>query len=163
MTPFFMHFSDLSLGGKILDYLWHIILPIAALAIGGFATTTMLTKNSFLEEINKHYVLTARAKGLTERRVLYGHVFRNAMLIIISGFPSAFIGILFTGALLIEVIFSLDGLGLLGFEALMNRDYPVIFGTLFIFTLIGLVINLVGDVLYAVIDPRIDFERREIK
>ena len=123
----------------------------------------MLTKNSFLEEINKHYVLTARAKGLTERRVLYGHVFRNAMLIIISGFPSAFIGILFTGALLIEVIFSLDGLGLLGFEALMNRDYPVIFGTLFIFTLIGLVINLVGDVLYAVIDPRIDFERREIK
>lgn len=157
------NFSDLSLGGKILDYLWHIILPIAALAIGGFATTTMLTKNSFLEEINKHYVLTARAKGLTERRVLYGHVFRNAMLIIISGFPSAFIGILFTGALLIEVIFSLDGLGLLGFEALMNRDYPVIFGTLFIFTLIGLVINLVGDVLYAVIDPRIDFERREIK
>ena len=156
------NFSELSLGGKILDYLWHIILPIAALAIGGFATTTMLTKNSFLEEINKHYVLTARAKGLTERRLLYGHVFRNAMLIIISGFPSAFIGVLFTGALLIEVIFSLDGLGLLGFEALMNRDYPVIFGTLFIFTLIGLVINLIGDVLYAVIDPRIDFERREV-
>ena len=122
----------------------------------------MLTKNSFLEEINKHYVITARAKGLTERRVLYGHVFRNAMLIIISGFPSAFIGILFTGALLIEVIFSLDGLGLLGFEALISRDYPLIFGTLFVFTLIGLVVNLIGDIMYVVVDPRIDFERREV-
>ena len=156
------NFSELSIGGKILDYLWHIVLPIVALAIGGFTTTTMLTKNSFLEEINKHYVITARSKGLTDRRVLYGHVFRNAMLIIISGFPSAFIGVLFTGALLIEVIFSLDGLGLLGFEALMNRDYPVIFGTLFIFTLMGLVINLIGDILYVVIDPRIDFERRDV-
>ena len=155
-------FDSLSIGGKILDYLWHIILPVIALAIGGFATTTMLTKNSFMEEINKHYVITARSKGLTERRVLYGHVFRNAMLIIISGFPGAFIGILFTGALLIEVIFSLDGLGLLGFEALMNRDYPVIFGTLFFFTLIGLVVNLIGDVMYVVVDPRIDFERRDV-
>jgi len=156
------NFDELSLGGKILDYLWHLVLPILALAIGGFATTTMLTKNSFLEEINKHYVITARAKGLTERRVLYGHVFRNAMLIIISGFPSAFIGILFTGALLIEVIFSLDGLGLLGFEALISRDYPLIFGTLFVFTLIGLVVNLIGDIMYVVVDPRIDFERREV-
>ncbi|MBT6442584.1 MAG: microcin C ABC transporter permease YejB, partial [Alphaproteobacteria bacterium] len=156
------NFDELSIGGKILDYLWHLVLPILALAIGGFATTTMLTKNSFLEEINKHYVITARAKGLTERRVLYGHVFRNAMLIIISGFPSAFIGILFTGALLIEVIFSLDGLGLLGFEALISRDYPLIFGTLFVFTLIGLVVNLIGDIMYVVVDPRIDFERREV-
>ena len=129
--------------------------------IGGFATLTLLTKNSFLEEINKQYVMTARAKGLTERQVLYGHVFRNAMLIVIAGFPSAFVGILFTGALLIEIIFSLDGLGLLGYEAVINRDYPVVFGTLFIFTLIGLVLNLIGDLMYVLVDPRIDFERRE--
>jgi len=145
---------------RILDYFWHIALPITALVIGGFATLTLLTKNSFLEEINKQYVLTARAKGLPEHRVLYGHVFRNAMLIVIAGFPSAFIGILFTGALLIEVIFSLDGLGLLGFEAAINRDYPIMFGTLYVFTLIGLVLKLVSDLTYMMIDPRIDFERR---
>src|SRR5690606_29751193 len=126
------------------------------MVIGGFAGLTMLTKNSFLEEINKQYVMTARAKGLTERQVLYGHVFRNAMLIVIAGFPSAFVGILFTGALLIEIIFSLDGLGLLGYEAVINRDYPVVFGTLFIFTLIGLVLNLIGDLMYVLVDPRID-------
>ena len=154
--------DTLSLGGKIVDYLWHLVLPIVALMIGGFATLTMLTKNSFLEEINKQYVVTARAKGLSERRVLYGHVFRNAMLIVVAGFPAAFIGILFTGALLIEIIFSLDGLGLLGFEALIKRDYPIIFGTLFVFTLLGLVVNLIGDMMYVVIDPRIDFERREV-
>ena len=136
-------------------------LPITALVIGGFATLTMLTKNSFLDEINKQYVVTARAKGLTERRVLYGHVFRNAMLLVIAGFPAAFIGILFTGSLLIEVIFSLDGLGLLGFEAAINRDYPVMFGTLYIFTLLGLVMNLIGDLTYTLVDPRIDFEQRE--
>jgi len=138
------------------------VLPIVAMAIGGFATLTMLTKNSFLEEINKQYVITARAKGLTERRVLYGHVFRNAMLIVVAGFPAAFIGILFTGALLIEIIFSLDGLGLLGYESLVKRDYPIIFGTLFIFTLLGLVVNLIGDMMYVIIDPRIDFEKREV-
>ena len=131
------------------------------MVVGGFASLTMLTKNSFIEEINKQYVLTARAKGLTEKRVLYGHVFRNAMLIVVAGFPSAFVGVLFTGALLIEVIFSLDGLGLLGFEAALNRDYPVMFGTLFFFTLLGLIMNLVGDLMYTIIDPRIDFERRE--
>ncbi|MBI07428.1 MAG: microcin ABC transporter permease [Rhodospirillaceae bacterium] len=152
----------LSLGGKIVDYLWHLVLPITAMAIGGFATLTMLTKNSFLDEINKQYVITARAKGLTERRVLYGHVFRNAMLIVVAGFPAAFVGILFTGALLIEIIFSLDGLGLLGYEALVGRDYPIIFGTLFVFTLLGLLVNLIGDMLYVVIDPRIDFEKREV-
>ncbi len=130
--------------------------------IGGFAGLTMLTKNSFLEEINKQYVMTARAKGLTERRVLYGHVFRNAMLIVIAGFPGLFIGILFTGALLIEVIFSIDGLGLLGFESAINRDYPVMFGTLFFFTLLGLVMALVRDLTYVLIDPRIDFESREV-
>ena len=156
------NWGELSWPAKIGDYFWHLVLPIVSLVIGGFATLTMLTKNSFLAEINQHYVITARAKGLTERRVLYGHVFRNAMLIIISGFPSAFIGILFTGALLIEVIFSLDGLGLLGFESLINRDYPVIFGTLFFFTLLGLVVRLVGDMMYVVIDPRIDFERRDV-
>ncbi|HSK38560.1 MAG TPA: microcin C ABC transporter permease YejB [Arenibaculum sp.] len=145
---------------QILDYFWHLTLPVFAMVIGGFAGLTMLTKNSFLEEINKQYVVTARAKGLAERRVLYGHVFRNAMLIVIAGFPSAFIGILFTGALLIEVIFSLDGLGLLGFEAAINRDYPVMFGTLYFFTLLGLVMNLIGDLAYVVIDPRIDFEAR---
>jgi microcin C transport system permease protein len=145
---------------KILDYFWHIALPITALVIGGFATLTMLTKNCFLDEINKQYVLTARSKGLTERRVLYGHIFRNAMLLVVAGFPAAFIGILFTGALLIEVIFSLDGLGLLGFEAAINRDYPIMFGTLYVFTLIGLVLKLISDLTYMVIDPRIDFERR---
>jgi microcin C transport system permease protein len=154
--------DTLSLGGKIVDYMWHLVLPILALAIGGFATLTMLTKNSFLEEINKQYVITARAKGLSERRVLYSHVFRNAMLIVVAGFPAAFISILFTGALLIEIIFSLDGLGLLGYEALISRDYPIIFGTLFFFTLVGLVVNLIGDMMYVVIDPRIDFERREV-
>jgi microcin C transport system permease protein len=145
---------------RILDYFWHIALPITALVIGGFATLTMLTKNCFLDEINKQYVLTARAKGLTERRVLYGHVFRNAMLLVVAGFPAAFIGILFTGALLIEVIFSLPGLGLLGFEAAINRDYPIMFGSLYVFTLIGLVLKLVSDLTYMLIDPRIDFERR---
>lgn len=147
---------------KIVDYLWHLVLPITASVIGGFATLTIFTKNSFLEEINKQYVITARSKGLDERRVLYGHVFRNAMLIIIAGFPSAFIGALFTGVLLIEVIFSLDGLGLLGFEAVINRDYPVVFGTMFIGSLMGLVLNLIGDLMYMFIDPRIDFETREV-
>lgn len=147
---------------QVGDYLWHITLPIAAMVIGGFATLTMLTKNSFLEEINKQFVLTARSKGLKERRVLMGHVFRNAMLIVIAGFPAAFVGILFTGSLLIEVIFSLEGIGLLGFEAAMQRDYPVMFGTLFCFTLLGLVMNLVGDLMYVAVDPRIDFETREV-
>jgi microcin C transport system permease protein len=153
--------THMSLAAKIGDYLWHITLPILALVSGGFAGLTMLTKNSFLEEIGKQYVVTARAKGLTKRRVLYGHVFRNAMLIVVAGFPAAFVGILFTGALLIEVIFSLDGLGLLGFEAAINRDYPIMFGTLYIYTLIGLVLNLVSDLTYLVIDPRIDFATRE--
>lgn len=152
--------QDLSVLGKITDYFWHITLPVMAMAIGGFASLTMLTKNSFLEEINKQYVMTARAKGLSEGRVLYGHVFRNAMLIIIAGFPSALIGVLFTGSLLIETIFSLDGLGLLGFESIITRDYPVMFGTLYIFTLVGLLLNLVGDIMYVLVDPRIDFERR---
>ena len=154
------NFAELSLLGKIGDYLWHLVLPLTALTIGGFATLTMLTKNSFLEEINKQFVLTARAKGLTERRVLYGHVFRNAMLIVIAGFPAAFVGIIFTGALLIEVIFSLDGIGLLGYEAVVKRDYPILFGALFTFTLIGLVMQLIGDLTYALVDPRIDFEAR---
>lgn len=156
------NFDSLSVGGKILDYFWHIALPVTAMVVGGFASLTMLTKNSFLDEIDKQYVLTARAKGLSETRVLYGHVFRNAMLIVVAGFPSAFVSVLFTGSLLIEVIFSLDGLGLLGFEAAINRDYPVMFGTLFFFTLLGLVLNIVGDVMYTVIDPRIDFERRAL-
>jgi microcin C transport system permease protein len=152
--------EHLSLIGKIADYFWHICLPVTAMVIGGFAGLTMLTKNSFLDEINKQYVITARAKGASEKRVLYGHVFRNAMLIIIAGFPSAFIGILFTGALLVEIIFSLDGLGLLGFEAAIRRDYPVMFGTLYLFTLLGLVMQIVGDLMYTVVDPRIDFEAR---
>lgn len=156
------NWEQLSWPARILDYFWHLVLPITAMVIGGFAGLTMLTKNSFLEEINKQYVMTARAKGLTENRVLYGHVFRNAMLIVVAGFPSAFIGILFTGALLIEVIFSLDGLGLLGFEAAINRDYPIMFGTLYFFTLLGLLLNLVGDLMYVAIDPRIDFESREV-
>lgn len=145
---------------RILDYLWHMALPVTAMVVGGFATLTMLTKNSFLDEINKQYVMTARAKGLKERQVLYGHIFRNAMLIVVAGFPAAFVGILFTSALLIEVIFSLDGLGLLGFEAVINRDYPVMFATLYILTLLGLVLNLIGDLTYVVVDPRIDFEAR---
>jgi len=145
---------------QILDYLWHITLPVLSMVIGGFATLTMLTKNSFLDQIKLQYVQTARAKGLSENQVLYGHVFRNAMLIVIAGFPSLFIGILFTGALLIEVIFSLDGLGLLGYEAALNRDYPVMFAILYIFTLVGLVLQIVRDVMYTIIDPRIDFESR---
>lgn len=155
------NFSELSLLGKIQDYFWHITLPVLASAIGSFATLTMLTKNSFLDEIHKQYVLTARAKGASDRRVLYGHVFRNAMLIIIAGLPSALIGILFTGSLLIEVIFSLNGLGLLGFEAVMQRDYPLIFGTLYLYTLIGLVLKLISDLTYVWVDPRIDFGTRE--
>lgn len=154
------HFEQLSFGGKILDYFWHLVLPITALVIGGFASLTMLTKNSFLDEIRKQYVVTARAKGLPERAVLYGHVFRNAMLIVVSGFPAAFIGMFFTGSLMIEVIFSLDGLGLLGFESTVSRDYPVMFGTLYIFTLIGLVAKLLSDLTYMLVDPRIDFEAR---
>lgn len=154
-------FADLSWWGKIQDYFWHIALPVLASAIGSFATLTMLTKNSFLDEIHKQYVLTARAKGASEHRVLYGHVFRNAMLIIIAGLPSALVGIFFTGSLLIEVIFSLDGLGLLGFEAVMQRDYPVIFGTLYLYTLIGLVLKLISDLTYVWVDPRIDFATRE--
>jgi microcin C transport system permease protein len=155
------NWAQLDLFHKITDYLWHMALPITALVIGSFASLTMLTKNSFLAEIGKQYVLTARAKGLSERRVLYRHVFRNAMLIVISGFPGAFIGILFTGALLIEVIFSLDGLGLLGFQATLTRDYPIMFGSLYFFTLLGLITNLVGDLTYMLVDPRIDFEARE--
>jgi microcin C transport system permease protein len=152
--------STYSFAGKVLDYFWHLVLPIFAMVIGGFASLTMLTKNSFLDEINKQYVMTARAKGLTEKKVLLGHVFRNAMLIVIAGFPSAFISMFFTGSVLIEVIFSLDGLGLLGFESTMSRDYPVIFATLYIFTLLGLLLSLVSDLMYTVIDPRIDFEKR---
>lgn len=152
--------SELTLWGKALDYAWHMVLPVTAMVIGGFAGLTMLTKNSFLEEINKQYVMTAKAKGLSERGVLYGHVFRNAMLIVIAGFPSAFISILFTGALFIEIIFSLDGLGLLGFEAALSRDYPLMFATIYIFALLGLVMNLIGDIMYVVIDPRIDFDAR---
>jgi len=156
------NFEALSWSGKIIDYFWHLTLPLTALVIGGFATLTMLTKNSFLDEINKQYVMTARAKGLTENKILYSHVFRNAMLIIIAGFPSAFIGMFFTGSMLIEVIFSLDGLGLLGFESTLQRDYPVMFGTLYIFTLMGLIVGIVSDVMYTVIDPRIDFETQGV-
>ncbi|MDF1793997.1 MAG: microcin C ABC transporter permease YejB [Thalassobaculaceae bacterium] len=154
------NWSELSLWGKAMDYAWHMVLPVVAMVVGGFAGLTMLTKNSFLEEINKQYVMTAKAKGLSERAVLYGHVFRNAMLIVIAGFPAAFVSILFTGALFIEIIFSLDGLGLLGFEAALSRDYPLMFATVYIFTLLGLVMNLIGDVMYVVIDPRIDFAAR---
>ncbi len=155
------NFDSLNWYQKVLDYLWHLVLPVTAMVIGGFASLTMLTKNSFIEEINKQYVLTAKAKGLNENRVLYGHVFRNAMLIVVAGFPSAFVGILFTGSLLIEVIFSLDGLGLLGYKSTLDRDYPVMFGTLFFFTLLGLILNLLGDIMYTLIDPRIDFEGRQ--
>jgi microcin C transport system permease protein len=152
--------AEFSMWRKITDYFWHLVLPVSAMVIGGFATLTMLTKNSFLDEIGKQYVLTARAKGLSEGRVLYRHVFRNAMLLIIAGFPAAFISMFFTGSLLIEVIFSLDGLGLLGFEATIGRDYPVMFGSLYIFTLIGLVTKLISDLTYMLVDPRIDFSGR---
>jgi microcin C transport system permease protein len=155
------NWDQLSLAGKALDYLWHIALPITAMALGAFATSTLLTKNSFLDEIRKQYVLTARMKGLSERQVLYSHVFRNAMLIVIAGFPGAFISSFFAGALLIETIFSLDGLGLLSFESIVNRDYPVVFANLYIFSLVGLLVNLVSDLTYTWIDPRIDFETRE--
>jgi microcin C transport system permease protein len=154
------NWHELSWPERILDYFWHMALPITAMVIGGFAGLTLLTKNSFIEEIGKQYVLTARAKGLGERAVLWRHVFRNAMLIPIAGFPAAFIGILFTSSLLIEVIFSLDGLGLLGFEAAIGRDYPVMFGILYVSALLGLLLRLIGDVMYTVIDPRIDFDAR---
>ena len=154
------NYADLSLMGKIVDYFWHIALPVISMVIGGFAGLTMLTKNAFLDQISQQYVITARAKGLKDKRVLYGHVFRNAMLIVIAGFPAALLSILFTGALLIEIIFSLDGLGLLGFEALINRDYPILFANLYIFGLIGLVLGILNDVMYVIIDPRIDFDRR---
>lgn len=144
---------------QVLDYFWHIALPVLAMVVGGFASLTMLTKNSFLDEINKPYVLTARAKGLSENQVLYGHVFRNAMLIVIAGMPAMLIKMLFTGSLLIEVIFSLNGLGLLGYEAIMTRDYPVIFGTLYIFALLGLVLKLISDLTYSLVDPRINFDK----
>jgi len=155
------NWDSLSWPMRIVDYFWHMALPVLSLVIGGFAGLTMLTKNSFLDQIGQQYVVTARSKGLGEQQVLYGHVFRNAMLIVIAGFPGAFIGILFAGSLLIEVIFSLDGLGLLGFEAAIDRDYPVMFATLFMFTLLGLVMQLVGDLAYMLVDPRIDFEGRE--
>lgn len=155
------NWDSLSWYGKIGDYLWHMALPVFAMVIGGFAGLTMLTKNSFLDEMHKNYTITAAAKGLTPSQVLYRHVFRNAMLIIVAGFPAVLVGMLFTGSVLIEVIFSLDGLGLLGFESVMNRDYPVIFGTLYMFALLGLVLNLVSDLTYRLIDPRIDFERRQ--
>ena len=156
------NWASLSLGGKIADYFWHLVLPVSAMTIGGFASLTMLTKNCFLDEINKHYVLTAKAKGLSEKRVLYGHVFRNAMLLVIAGFPATLVSMLFTGSLLIEVIFSLDGLGLLGYQATLDRDYPVIFGDLYVFSLVGLVLNLISDLTYHVVDPRIDFESRSV-
>ena len=154
-------FAELSLLGKIADYFWHITLPVLASTISAFATLTLLTKNSFLDEIKKHYVMTARAKGLSENRVLYGHVFRNAMLIVIAGFPAVFVSVFFGGSLIIETIFSLDGLGRLGFEAAVSRDYPVIFGTLYVFGLLGLVVGIISDLTYVWIDPRIDFETRE--
>jgi microcin C transport system permease protein len=156
------NWSQLPWWQQIADYFWHLTLPIISMALSAFATMTLLTKNSFLEEIRKQYVLTARAKGCTSYQVLYGHVFRNAMLIVIAGFPSAFVHAFFTGSLLIETIFSLDGLGLLGFESVLNRDYPVVFATLYIFSLIGVVVNLISDLTYTWIDPRIDFETREV-
>ncbi|MES0827582.1 microcin C ABC transporter permease YejB [Ruegeria sp. SCP11] len=155
------NWDSLSLFGKIIDYFWHITLPVIALTISAFATLTLLTKNSFLDEIKKQYVMTARAKGLSEGKVLYGHVFRNAMLIVIAGFPAVFIGVFFGSSIIIETIFSLDGLGRLGFEAAVARDYPVIFGTLFIFGLMGLLVGIVSDLMYVLVDPRIDFEKRE--
>lgn len=156
------NFGELSLIGKIGDYFWHVALPVCAMTLGAFATQTFLTKNSFLDEIRKQYVQTARMKGLTERRVLYGHVFRNAMLIVIAGFPGAFVHAFLTGSVLIETIFSLDGLGYLSFESIVNRDYPVVFANLYIFALLGLVVNLISDLTYTWIDPRIDFETREV-
>jgi len=156
------NFDQFSWPQKILDYLWHITLPLTAMVLSAFATTTLLTKNSFLDEIKKQYVVTARAKGLSERKILYGHVFRNAMLIVIAGFPGAFIFAFFSGSLLIENIFSLDGLGLLGYRSILDRDYPVVFATLYIFSLIGLVVTLISDLVYTWIDPRIDFERRDV-
>ena len=156
------NWEQLSLLGKVTDYFWHLTLPLIAMALGTFTTKAFLTKNSFLDEIRKQYVMTARAKGLSERQVLYGHVFRNAMLLIIASFPGAFIGAFFSGALLIETIFSLDGLGLLSFESILNRDYPVVFATLYILSLIGLLVNLLSDFLYTLVDPRIDFETREV-
>ncbi|KAA1175141.1 microcin C ABC transporter permease YejB [Marinobacter salinexigens] len=156
-----LNFDELTWYQKIGDYFWHLALPVTANVIGGFATLTLLTKNSFLDEISKQYVVTARAKGLEEKQVLYGHVFRNAMLIVIASLPGVLVTLFFTGSLLIEVIFSLDGLGLLGFEAALNRDYPVMFGTLYIFTLMGLILKLVSDITYVIVDPRIDFESRE--
>lgn len=155
-----VNFDQLSLVGKVLDYFWHMALPTLALVIGGFATLTFLTKNSFLDEIGKQYVVTARAKGLTENRILYGHVFRNAMILVIASFPSAFIGLFFTGSMLIEVIFSLDGMGLLGFQATLQRDFPLMFSTLYIFTLMGLILSIISDITYTIVDPRIDFEKR---
>ncbi|WP_295311088.1 microcin C ABC transporter permease YejB [Roseobacter sp.] len=155
------NFDQLTPMGKVIDYFWHITLPVFASTISAFATLTLLTKNSFLDEVKKHYVMTARAKGLSEARVLYGHVFRNAMLIVIAGFPAVFIGVFFGGSLIIETIFSLDGLGRLGFEAAVARDYPIVFGTLFIFGLMGLVVGILSDLMYVLVDPRIDFERRE--
>ena len=156
------NFADLNWWQKIIDYLWHLVLPLISLSLAAFATTTLLTKNSFIEEIKKQYVITARAKGLSERRVLYGHVFRNAMLIVIAGFPGAFISAFFTGSLLIENIFSLDGLGRLGYLSVVNRDYPIVFATLYIFSLLGLFVGLISDLIYTWIDPRIDFERRDV-
>lgn len=157
------HWDQLSLLGKIADYIWHLVLPILAMVIAGFAKLTLLTKNSFLEEVHKQYVTTAYAKGLSQKRVLYGHIFRNAMLVVVAGFPAIFIHILFTSSLLIEVLFSLDGLGLLGFEAAMNRDYPIMFGTLYFFTLLGLVLHLLGDLAYMLVDPRIDLTESRLK
>ncbi|GBF27513.1 inner membrane ABC transporter permease protein YejB [bacterium MnTg02] len=156
------NWEDLSLVGQVTDYFWHLTLPLIAMSLSAFATITFLTKNSFLDEIKKHYVITARAKGLEERRVLYGHVFRNAMLIIIAGFPGAFLGAFFAGSILIETIFSLDGLGLLSFESIVNRDYPVVFANLYIFSLLGLIVSLISDITYTLVDPRIDFESREV-
>lgn len=156
------NWSDMGFFMKIADYLWHLALPVSAMVIGGFATLTLLTKNSFIDQIRLQYVVTARAKGLTEKRVLYGHIFRNAMLIVIAGFPGAFISVFFTSSLLIEVIFSLNGLGLLGYEAAINRDYPIVFATLYFFSLLGLLTTLVSDLTYAFVDPRIDFETREV-
>lgn len=153
------NFSELSFLAKIKDYFMHILLPISAIVVGGFASLTMLTKNSFIEEINKQYVITARAKGLSENKILYQHIFRNAMILVIAQIPENIVKILFTGALLIEIIFSLDGLGLLGFEAALNRDYPVIFATIYIYSIIGLAFNLIGDIMYVLIDPRIDFQK----
>jgi len=154
------NFAELSLWGKVADYFWHLVLPVTALVIGGFATLTILTKNSFLNEISRLYVVTARAKGLSQRQVLYGHVFRNAMLLVVAGLPQALVTVFFGGSLLIEVIFSLDGLGRLSYEAAVSRDYPVVFGSLFIFTLFGLLIKLLGDLCYTLVDPRIDFTAR---